>query len=127
MIAFRNGSSGDGLPGNLALAAAIHEVMCAGAHRRCRDFVNSPLSGLCPGAGGRKMMAGPRVQEQATAHETSELPQISPEAAQAAAEQEKQNSAATAQDSGLIDLVGGVADVVDLGASAVSSIFDIFS
>ncbi len=73
------------------------------------------------------MMAGPRVQEQATAHETSELPQISPEAAQAAAEQEKQNSAATAQDSGLIDLVGGVADVVDLGASAVSSIFDIFS
>jgi hypothetical protein len=73
------------------------------------------------------MISGPKIQGPATAHETTELPQISPEAAQAAAEQEKQNSAATAQDSGLIDLVGGVADVVDLGASAVSSIFDIFS
>ena len=73
------------------------------------------------------MTAGPKVQEQTAGSELPELQQISPEAAQAAAEQEKQNSAATAQDSGLLDLVGGVADVVDLGASAVSSIFDIFS
>ena len=73
------------------------------------------------------MIAVPKIQEQATAPEAQDLSAMSPEAAQAAAEQEKQNSAATAQDSGLIDLVGGVADVVDLGASAVSSIFDIFS
>jgi len=53
--------------------------------------------------------------------------QLAAEAARAAGEPEKQNAAATMQDSGVMDSIGTVVDVVDLGSSVVSSIFDIFS
>lgn len=49
------------------------------------------------------------------------------DAANAAALPENQKAAETAQDSGVADVIGNVVDVVDLGSSVVSSIFDIFS
>ncbi len=73
------------------------------------------------------MTNGPKLPELPAAPELADAQQIAAEAAKAAGEPEKQNAAATAQDSGVMDTIGTVVDVVDLGSSVVSSIFDIFS